>query len=131
MSNRNIDHASAPGSAHVSWMFELTINEGRDADFRVMAADMADATLQNEAGTLDYEWYVSENRRELHLFERYESAEAALIHMSTFGAKFAARFFDILTPKRITLYGAVDERISGGMKDLAPHVFRRSAGFSR
>ncbi|MEO7360959.1 MAG: antibiotic biosynthesis monooxygenase [Gemmatimonadaceae bacterium] len=119
------------GSAHVSWMFELTINDGRDADFRVMAAEMAEATLQNEPGTLDYEWYVSESGRDLHLFERYENAEAALIHMGTFGARFAARFFDILTPTRITLLGAVDERISGGMKELAPQVLRRSAGFSR
>ena len=120
-----------PGSGHVSWMFELSINEGRAADFQAMADEMSDATMQNEAGTLDYEWYVSDDGRDLRLFERYENAEAALIHMGTFGKRFAARFFEILTPKRITLFGAVDERISSGMKDLAPQVIRRAAGFSR
>lgn len=124
-------NTNMPGSAHVSWMFELTIKDGRDADFRVMAAEMSDATITNEAGTLDYEWYVSDDGRELHLFERYENAEAALIHMGTFGKRFAGRFFDILAPKRITIYGAADERISGGMKDLTPQVIRRHAGFSR
>lgn len=120
-----------PGSAHVSWMFELTIKDGRDADFRAMIADMSEATFSNEPGTLDYEYYVSDDGRDLHLFERYENAEAALIHMGTFGKRFAGRFFDILAPKRITIFGAADERISGGMKDLAPTVMRRHAGFSR
>lgn len=124
-------NTNMPGSAHVSWMFELAIKEGRDADFHTMASEMSAATMQNEPGTLDYEWYVSDDGRNLSLFERYESAEAALIHMGTFGKKFAARFFDILTPKRIIILGAADDRIVGGMKDLAPLVARRADGFSR
>lgn len=124
-------NTSAPGGEHVSWMFELTIKEGRESDLRALAAEMAEATARNEAGTLDYEWYVSDSGRDLHLFERYASADAAMVHTRTFGKVYAARFFDVLTPVRMTLYGAVDERVRAAMKDLAPQVITRAAGFSR
>ncbi len=119
------------GSKHVSWMFELSVKEGRESDFRALAEEMAAATERNEPGTLDYEWYVSDDGRRLHLFERYADADAAMIHSKTFGERYQARFFDVLTPTRMVLYGAVDERVRAGMADLAPEVISRAAGFSR
>lgn len=112
-------------------MFELTIKEGREADFRALAAEMAAATETNEPGTLDYEWYVTDDARSLHLFERYANADAAMLHTRTFGERYMARFFDVLTPVRMTLYGAVDERVRSAMAELAPQVITRAAGFSR
>jgi predicted acetyltransferase/quinol monooxygenase YgiN len=123
--------ATMPGNEHVSWMFELAIKQGREADFRALAAEMAQATFANELGTLDYEWYVSDDGRALHLFERYESVDAALIHMGTFSDRYMQRFFEVLTPTRITLYGVPDARVRAGMADLAPEVLARAAGFSR
>jgi quinol monooxygenase YgiN len=96
----------SPGSQHVSWMFELTIKAGRESDLRALAAEMSEATRHNEPGTLDYEWYISDDGRHLHLFERYADADAAMVHTHTFGERYMARFFDVLTPTRLTLYGA-------------------------
>jgi len=129
MSSANAN--SSAGSQHVSWMFELTINDGRDSDFRALAAEMAAATERNEPGTLDYEWYVSDDGRQLHLFERYADADAAMIHMETFDEHYMARFFDVLTPTRLTLFGAADERVRAGMAELAPQIVTRAEGFSR
>lgn len=130
-SNNDSASTTTPGGEHVSWMFILTIKEGRESDLRALAAEMSDATARNEIGTLDYEWYVSDNGRDLHLFERYVNADAAMIHTRTFGERYAARFFDVLTPVRMTLYGAVDDRVRSAMKELAPEVITRAAGFSR
>jgi quinol monooxygenase YgiN len=127
----NLAVSTSAGAQHVSWMFELAIKTGREVEFYALAAEMADATERNETGTLDYEWYVSDDGRLLHLFERYESVDAAMIHNRTFGERYAARFFEVLSPVRITLYGAVDERLRDAMADLAPQVLRRAAGFSR
>jgi quinol monooxygenase YgiN len=118
-------------SRHVAWMFELAVREGREADFRALMGEMAAATERNEPGTLDYEWYVGDDGRRLHLFERYADADAAMIHIGTFGERYAARFFDVLVPERLTLYGAPDERVRGAMAQLAPAVLPRAAGFSR
>lgn len=116
---------------HVSWMFELAVNEGRAGDLRALMTEMAQATEQNEPRTLEYEWYLDEDGRRLHLWERYVDAEAALLHLRTFEQRFARRFFDVLRPERITLYGDEVEAIRAAMGELRPPVMVRAAGFSR
>lgn len=123
--------ATTTGSRHVAWMFELAVKPERESDFRALMIEMAEATEGNEPRTLDYEWYVSEDGRRLHLFERYADADAAMVHLGTFGERFMARFFDILVPERITLYGAPDDRVRSAMTQLSPKVMSRAAGFSR
>lgn len=123
--------ATVPTSRHVAWMFELAVREGRDADFRALMGEMVEATQRNEPGTLDYEWYVSDDGRRLHLFERYADADAAMTHLGTFGERYMARFFDVLAPERMTLYGAPDERVRGALAQLAPVVMQQAAGFRR
>lgn len=119
------------GGTHVSWMFELGVKEGRDAELRALMAEMAAATERNEPGTLEYEWYLSDDGRRLHLWERYADAAAALAHTRTFGERYAARFFDILRPERITLYGDDTDAVREAMGELRPPVMRRAAGFAR
>jgi quinol monooxygenase YgiN len=123
--------APAPAGRHVAWMFELVVREGREADFRALMGEMAAATERNEPGTLDYEWYVGDDGRRLHLFERYADADAAMTHLGTFGERYMARFFDVLAPERLTLYGSPDDRVRGALAQLAPAVLTRAAGFHR
>lgn len=125
----NTDPAAT--SRHVAWMFELAVREGRDAEFQSLMAEMAEATERDEPGTRDYEWYVSDDGRRLHLFERYADADAAMTHLGTFGERYMARFFTVLAPERLTLYGAPDARVRGAMARLAPSVMTQAAGFRR
>jgi quinol monooxygenase YgiN len=118
-------------ASHVSWMFELAVREGREGDLRPLMAEMAQATERNEAHTLEYEWYLSEDGRRLHLWERYVDEAAALAHLRTFEERFAKRFFAILKPERITLYGASVEAVRSAMGELRPPIMTRAAGFSR
>lgn len=122
---------AASSSRHVTWMFELAVREGREAEFRALMAEMAEATERNEPGALDYEWYVSDDGRRLHLFERYADDDAAMTHLANFGARYMGRFFDVLAPERLTLYGAPDDRVRAGLAQLTPQVMARAAGFSR
>ena len=123
--------AIAIDSRHVAWMFELAVKPGRERDFRALMAEMAEATDANEPGTLDYEWFVSDDGRRLHLFERYADADAAMTHIGTFGERYMTRFFDVLAPERMTIYGAPDDRVRGALAQLTPEVMSRAAGFSR
>jgi quinol monooxygenase YgiN len=123
--------AAATSSRYVAWMLELAVNEGKESDFRALMAEMADATERTEPGTIDYEWCVSDDGRRLHLFERYADSNAAMTHLGTFGDRYMKRFFDVLAPERITLYGTPDDRVRGALKTLGPQVMARAAGFSR
>lgn len=116
---------------HVAWMFELVVREGRDADLRALMREMVESTKRDEQGALEYEWYVSEDGRRLHLFEIYADVDATMAHLATFGEKYMRRFFDILTPERMTLYGDPGERVRGALGQLAPAVMTHAAGFRR
>ena len=116
---------------HIAWMFELAVKEGREAELRALMAEMSEATERNEPGTLDYEWYLTDDGRRLHLFERYADGGAVMTHLATFGERYVGRFFDVLVPERMTLYGDPDDRVRGALAQLAPQVMPRVAGFSR
>ena len=116
---------------HVAWMFELLPRDGRDTDLDALMAEMVGATERNEPGTLDYEWFLSEDRRRVHLFERYVNSQAAMTHLVTFNERFMKRFFDILKPERMVVYGAPDEAVRDALSKLGPTVMPLAEGFSR
>jgi quinol monooxygenase YgiN len=118
-------------SNHVAWMLELQIQDGRSGDFDALAAEMAAATKANEPGTLDYEWHISSDGTLCHLFERYADSAAAMIHIATFGEKYAGRFFEILKPVGFTLYGSPSAEVNAALAGFNPTCMARIAGFSR
>jgi quinol monooxygenase YgiN len=118
-------------NTHVCWMLEMQIREGRDEEFRALMAEMAAATEANEPGTLDYEWSLSADGRQCHLWERYADSAAAMVHAATFGSRYAARFFDVLAPARLVLYGSPSAEIRAALASFNPVVMEPAAGFSR
>jgi quinol monooxygenase YgiN len=112
-------------------MLELQIQDGRSGDFDALAAEMAAATKANEPGTLDYEWHISSDGTLCHLFERYADSAAAMIHIATFGEKYAGRFFEILKPVGFTLYVSPSAVVNGALAGFNPTCMARFAGFSR
>jgi quinol monooxygenase YgiN len=118
-------------SEYVAWMFELEVREGREDDLRALMNEMVDATHTNEPGTLMYEWSFSEDGRRLHLYERYAGNAAALTHIATFGSKFAARFFEILEPRRFVLLGSPNDEVRKALESPGMEVVKQAAGFSR
>jgi quinol monooxygenase YgiN len=80
---------------HVAWIFELTVKDGHDATLRALMTEMVDATRAGEPGTLDYEWYLSEDGRRLHIYERYADAAATLVHLGNFSDRYMTRFFGV------------------------------------
>ncbi|TMV08966.1 antibiotic biosynthesis monooxygenase [Ruegeria sediminis] len=112
----------------VYWILRLTIRDGQDAAFETLMGDMVAATL-NESGARAYEWHRAGS--EVHIFERYASAEDALIHLGNFGAHFADRFMAILKPTGQDVYGAVDEKLHKTLSALNAKFYDQVGGFSR
>jgi quinol monooxygenase YgiN len=118
-------------NSHVCWMLEMQVREGRENDLRALMAEMAAATETNEPGTLDYEWSLSGDGRQCHLSERYADSAAAMVHAATFGSRYAARFFDVLAPVRLVLYGSPSDEVKAALAPFSPVVMEPAAGFSR
>lgn len=118
-------------NASVYWMLELEIQPGRDKDFRALMAEMVAATQANEPGALNYEWSTSADGRLCHIFERYADSAAVMTHMGTFGQKFAGRFFEILKPVRLVVYGSPNAAVKEAFAASKPVYFQVAGGFSR
>ena len=52
---------------HIAWIFELTLNTKELSGLKELMNEMVNATKENEAGTLAYEWTVSEDGEICHI----------------------------------------------------------------
>jgi quinol monooxygenase YgiN len=115
----------------VAWMLELNIQPGREQNLRVLLNEMVAATRANEPGTLDYEWSTSADGTQCHIFERYVDSAAVLIHLATFGEKYAGRFLEILKPFRFVVYGSPSQAVKEALADFNAVYMQPVGGFSR
>jgi quinol monooxygenase YgiN len=118
-------------NTNVYWTLELGVQPGRQKDLQVLMAEMVGATRANEPGTLNYEWSTSADGKLCTLFERYLDSDAAMIHIGTFGKKFAGRFFEILKPLRFTIYGTPSPAVKDALAASNPVYMQSVGGFSR
>jgi quinol monooxygenase YgiN len=116
-------------SENVYWVFELAINSGRFEDLKTLAAEMVEATQHNEPGTLNYEWAISDDRQVCHIYERFQDSAAAVTHVQSFGANFAARFMEVLKPSRLVVYGAPSAQVKDALAGLNPIYMSAFGGF--
>ena len=115
----------------VYWMLELDVQAGNEVDFRTLMDEMVAATLANEPGALNYEWSVSEDGRVCHIFERYVDSDATMVHLANFGQTYAARFMELLSPTRFTLYGSPSQQVKDALAGFGISIMQPVGGFSR
>jgi len=117
-------------SGYVGWRVEAEVQPARMNELTALMNEMVHST-QEESGTLIYEWSFNSDSNVCHLTERYQDSDAALIHLGTFGQRFASRFFDLLNVKRIVIYGSPNDAVKAALADAKPEVMTQKAGFSR
>ncbi|HMA00188.1 MAG TPA: antibiotic biosynthesis monooxygenase [Steroidobacteraceae bacterium] len=91
-------------NGEICWLVELTIKPGQLETFGALTGEMVDST-RRELGVLSYQRFISEDRKTIHVFERYEDSAAALAHLQVFAEKFAARFQELVERKRFVVFG--------------------------
>ena len=116
---------------NVSWLLELDINGDNIDAAKELMHEMVGATNENEPDTLIYEWSFSEDGRKCHIYERYRDSDAAMVHMKTFGEKYAERFMSLYQPVKFTVYGNPDSIVKQGLAPLGAVFMPTEAGFSR
>jgi quinol monooxygenase YgiN len=112
-------------------MLELNIKEGKGADLSALSEEMVKATQENEPGTLDYQWSTSSDGTVCHIFERYSDSDAVMVHLGTFGEKFAGRFMEIFEPTRFVVYGSPSQEVKDALAAFGATYMDPAGGFSR
>lgn len=118
-------------SDNVFWVLELAIKEGELENFKTLMNDMIEATQADEPGALNYEWFISEDNKICHLYERYADSEAVMVHLKNFGANFARRFMGCVRPTRLMVYGNVSDEARKALKGMGSVHMAPIAGFTR
>jgi quinol monooxygenase YgiN len=115
---------------HVSWVIELDVKDGAFDTFRALMEEMVAGT-STEPATLAYEWYVSDDQKVVHIFEKYADSDAMIAHVSGFLEKWAGRFMESVDPTRFVVYGDPSPAARELLAGFGPVYLGPWSGFSR
>ncbi|MEE9210593.1 MAG: antibiotic biosynthesis monooxygenase [Kiloniellales bacterium] len=115
----------------ISWVLELAIKDGQLDAFKALAQEMSEATQADEPGASHYEWFISEDGKAVHIYERYADSAATMTHLGNFGAKFAERLLACVDPTRLTVYGDPSAEVRDALAGFGAAHMTQFAGFAR
>lgn len=115
----------------ISWIFEATIKPGSIDQLKAMIVEMADRTEETEAGTLRYEWMISDDNSSAQVHERYRDSAAALTHLASFNENYAERLMMLVEPTGMTVFGSPSEALKKELSGVAPVYMHKAGGFAR
>ncbi len=117
-------------SEAVSWILMVAVKDGKLDDFRALMEEMVAAT-KDEPGAQAYEWFVSADGKNVHLYERFADSDAALAHLGTFGQDYAKRFFGCVDPAGFYVYGAPSQAAKEALASAGARFLGPFGGFAR
>lgn len=115
----------------ITWTIDCRIDPDQQDSVRELAGELTQMCLQEEPGTLGYEWSVDPAGCFVHIYERYSDSEAAMAHIRLFEANFAERFRALMRPERVVLIGSPSDELLAALAALSPQVLQPIAGFHR
>ena len=116
---------------NVYWVIELAVSPDCFGDLKTLNAELVEATRKNEPGMLDNHWSISDDRQVCHIYERFQDSAAMISHMQSFGPKFGERFFAILKPTRIVIYGTPSAEVKEAVAEFKPIYMTPLADFRK
>jgi quinol monooxygenase YgiN len=114
----------------IYWSFEFTINEGKSDELEAIMNELVSNVSENEAGTSIYDWTISDDKKTVHVLERYANSDAVMTHLAGFG-KVADRFMGAVTPTRFVIYGNPNDTVREALAGFGPTYFSHYGGFFR
>ena len=111
------------------WRLEVNINPGKLDDFLAVAHDLF-RTMDGEAGTLGYGYYLSDDKTVCHIHEHYRDSEGLKSHAEYFGKVFAERFMAACTPTKLILYGTPNAEAKAIMEQYGAIYYTKIQHYS-
>ncbi|RKZ10676.1 antibiotic biosynthesis monooxygenase [bacterium] len=114
----------------LTWIVLMSVRDGELDNARTLMREMVEST-QAEPGTLAYEWFLTEDSSTCHLYERYADSDAAMVHIGTFGQKYAERFMGCFEPTNVHVYGEPSAEARTALDEFDATYFGTFGGFFR
>jgi quinol monooxygenase YgiN len=114
----------------ISWVLQCTVKEGQLDAFKELMDEMVAGTSE-EPGTLNYEWFISDDGNSVHLYEKYADSEAMIAHVEGFMEKWARRFMGCIEVTGFTAYGNPTDAAKEVMAPFGGNQLATWGGFAR
>ena len=116
-------------STAISWLFEAAVKPDGLDDYRALAEEITADNEAAEPGQVIFEWFLDDH--DIHIYERYADADAAVAHVGRFVANYAERFLSLCTPTRMSVYGVTTEELQAAIAGFNPRYYAPVAGHAR
>ena len=116
-------------SENVIWTVEGTIKTGQREELLALMREMI-ASVEAEAGTLNYEWTLGADGSSLHVYERYRDDAAVVAHLGTW-ARFAGRFTANVEITRFVVFSELSPALRETVAVMNPIYMRPIGGITR
>jgi len=113
---------------NIGWIVEAKIKDGQRDAFEAVMQEIV-AETEKEAGTLNYQYYVSD-AGDVLVYERFKDVEAAHIHIDNWDT-FAERWIAAAAPTRMVHLGNLPDDLRARHAALAPLWLKPFEGFAR
>lgn len=112
----------------IGWIVEAKINDGQRDIFKAVMDEIVAAT-KTEGGTINYQYYVSDEGDVL-VYESFKDVESAHIHINNWD-RFAERWVAAAKPTRMVHLGNLPDDLRERHAALAPLWLKPFGGFAR
>jgi quinol monooxygenase YgiN len=109
-------------------VIQLTVKPGALGEFQELTREMVTAT-RSEPGAVCYERYLGDDRRSVHVYERYVDAAAAVAHLKRFQQSFGPRFAALVDRGPVFVYGTLSDELQSLLDPLGAVYFDFLDGF--
>lgn len=114
----------------ISYLIELTINDGGLDTFKKLAAGYAASVEANEPNTTTYQWYLAADGSKCFLHEEFTDSGALMQHLANVGPSLP----DLLAVSPITrveVFGTPSAGAREALDGLGAAYFPHFTGFQR
>lgn len=113
---------------NIGWIVEAKIKEGKREEFHAIMEQIV-AKTKNEGGTLNYQYYVSDDGDVL-VYERFATVADAHTHIDNWD-NFAAAWVEAAPATRMVHLGDLPDDLRERHAALAPKLLKPFGGFAR
>ena len=117
-------------SGYIVTDFQLSIKEGKLADFKAIVNILVETTNLNEPNTLVYEYLINEDGTVCHLLETFKDSDAFMVHLGNVGHLFDT-LFESATMTRAKIYGSPSTELQQALDPLGVEYFTHLNGIER
>lgn len=117
--------------SEVSWLLTATIKDGQQGIVEQFAKQGVQMIAANEPGCVAHDWSITEDGKQLFVYEVYKDNEAGLAHMAGIDPQAMGMFMNLVTPTAVHVWGDISDELRSALAPMNPTFHRNVAKLPR